>query len=222
MYQKLEKRYYENYLRYGAGDERSLGWSKNKQNIRFEQLLRFLNPKMGSLLDVGCGFGDLYIYLKNQQKGKIDYFGIDIMSQFIDEAVNLTEEPERFSCRDILHLGERKFDYIVMAGIFGYRIYEEEERNYAHIEQVLKKALDICNVGVSVSFLSDKTDYHTSEEDFHASPEKVLGLAYRHSRNVILDNSVMPFEFFLTIFKDDSFKKETTVFNHYFEKRGVI
>lgn len=64
-------------------------------------------------------------------------------------------------------------------------------------------------------FQSDKVDFMGCDTGFYFSPEKVLGIAYEFSRNVILDNSYMPFEFAVTIFKDDSFKKDTTVFNRF-------
>lgn len=216
IYKKMREHYEKNLKCYGVGDERSLGWTKHKQAIRFEHLLHYWNMENSSLLDVGCGFGDLYQYLRHEGKNEtIDYFGIDIMPQFIDAAGKLTGEPERFSCQDILSMENETFDYVVAAGIFGYKVYDDERDNYVHIDRVMKKALELCREGVSMCFLSDKTDYHTSGDDFHASPEKILKLAYQYSRNVILDNSVMPFEFFLTIFKDDSFKAETTIFERY-------
>lgn len=57
--------YRENFQRYGANNEGSLGWTKNKQDVRFKQLLRFLEPNPNeSLLDIGCGFADMYAFLK--------------------------------------------------------------------------------------------------------------------------------------------------------------
>lgn len=219
MYEKLRERYKNSFRIYGAGDERSLMWTKNKQYIRFEQLLRFLFSGSGTLLDVGCGFGDLFLWLKDTiYNQEIEYFGIDIMPEFIDAAVELTGEQSKFECQDILSLTDRSYDYVVASGIFGSKIFDEDEKNYLHIENVIKKSMDICKIGVSFDFLSDKTDFRNSETNFHASPEKILQLAYKFSRNIILNNSVMPFEFCITIFKDDNFRKETTVFDRYFEK----
>ena len=68
---KTQEIYKDLFKQYGAKDERSLGWSKNKQNYRFERCLRFLKPKCGeSLLDIGCGFGDLYRYLQSNGGGQ--------------------------------------------------------------------------------------------------------------------------------------------------------
>lgn len=193
--QKVIKYYEDNLKKYGPNDERSLGWTKHKQEARFTQLLRFLKPERGTLLDIGCGFGDLYTYLKKNPKYRyVDYTGIDVMQQFIDIAIqNHPDKSDSFYRADFCtENGRGDYDFCVASGIFGHMVYESEQEMF--------------------NFLSDKVDYRTSAEDFHASPEKALSLAYRLSKNIVLDNSTMPFEFSVTIFKDDSFDKETTMF----------
>ena len=78
----------------------------------------------------------------------------------------------------------------------------------------MDKALSICRDGLAFDFLSDKVGYQNSQT-FHSGPERILGMAYKHSRNVVLRNDYMPFEFAVFINKDSSFKTEDTIFNHY-------
>lgn len=213
--QKVIKYYEDNLKKYGPNDERSLGWTKHKQEARFTQLLRFLKPERGTLLDIGCGFGDLYTYLKKNPKYRyVDYTGIDVMQQFIDIAIqNHPDKCDSFYRADFCtENGRDDYDFCVASGIFGHMVYESEQEMYGFVEKIMSKAFQMCRGGVAFNFLSDKVDYRTSAEDFHASPEKVLSLAYRLSKNIVLDNSTMPFEFSVTIFKDDSFDKETTMF----------
>jgi hypothetical protein len=92
-----------------------------------------------------------------------------------------------------------------------------ENNNYEFIEQVIKKALSITKDGFAFNFLSDKVDFYKCDDTFHSSLEKILAIAYKYSRNIILRNDYMPFEFSLFIFKDDSFHSEDTVFNLYKE-----
>lgn len=72
----------------------------------------------------------------------------------------------------------------------------------------------LCSDGLAFDFLSDKVDYR-HEHTFHSSPEKVLEIAYKYSRNIVLRNDYMPFEFAIIIFKDDGFDKQDTVFHRY-------
>lgn len=45
-------------------DPKTLGWNSGKQQERFQVLTSFVPPEAcGSVLDVGCGFGDLYGFL---------------------------------------------------------------------------------------------------------------------------------------------------------------
>lgn len=224
--QKVIDYYRDIFGKYGANDERSLGWSKNKQYVRFAQLFRFLFSSVEenfkkSLLDIGCGFGDMYAFLKKSElQDNIDYYGIDMMQEFIDVAVsNHPDKKDDFRCLEFLSMDESvKYDYCVASGIFGHKIFDTEDEIYEQVEKTMQKALNVCNIGVSFDFLSDKVDYRTSTEDFHASPAKILEIAYKFSRRVILDNSAMPFEFCITVFKDDSFSKENTIFTKYSEK----
>ena len=104
------------------------------------------------------------------------------------------------------------FDFAISSGIFNHKL--DGNSNYEFLEDVIKNTLAICKDGLAFDFLSDKVDYPL-EHTFHNSPEKVLSIAYKYSRNIILRNDYMPFEFSLFIFKDDSFQKEDTLFNRY-------
>ena len=54
---------------------------------------------------------------------------------------------------------------------------------------------------------------------FHFAPDKILSMGYKYTRNVVFRNDCLPFEFAIFLFKDDSFDKETTIFNRYIEQR---
>lgn len=64
------------------------------------------------------------------------------------------------------------------------------------------------------NFMSDKVDYPLTHI-FYSSPERILAMAYRFSRNVVLMNDYMPFKFSTFVFKDDQFSVEDTLFHRY-------
>lgn len=200
---------------YGV-DERSLGWTKNKQNLRFAQIASRFDINSASVLDVGCGFADLLTFLKdNFDANEFKYTGIDIMSDFIEVASKKHPEAEFYTSDLFNFSSDRKYKYVVACGCLTYLNPNNEDDAYELIEAFISKMLNLCEDDgvVAIHFLSDKVDYHSSADDFHTSPERILSLAYKFSRRVVLDNSVFPFETCLFIYKDDSFKKETTVFN---------
>lgn len=203
-------RYNERYRQYGYS-EKSLGWTKNKQDIRFNVLTEMIKEDNFSILDIGCGFGDinrvLHCRFKNYQ-----YTGIDIIEAFIEEG------KKRYSSSDVEFVtGDflkykfvKKYDYIVASGIFNHQL--SDQSNYEYFESVTEKSIQLARKSISFDFLSDKVDYRL-ENTFHNSPETILSIAYLFSRRIILRNDYMPFEFSITINKQDSFSSDTTIFN---------
>ncbi len=218
--EKVYDFYNSNFEKYGYS-VKSLAWLKGKQNIRFDALTKFWNlNKKFSILDIGCGFGDLNKFFAAKNITKYTYYGIDLVDGMITTANEIYKGREniKFSCGDFLKdiSNEYSFDFIIASGIFNFQM--KEIGNYENVEMILNKALDICNAdgAVSFDFQSDKVDYFSENGvSFYNSPEKILSIAYKYSRNVILNNLYMPFEFSLTVFKDDSFTKENLVFSKF-------
>ncbi|MFP4157539.1 MAG: class I SAM-dependent methyltransferase [Opitutales bacterium] len=204
--------YAKRYKEYGY-DPRTLGWFKGKQELRFSILTSQVDLEQKSILDVGCGFGDLNYFLKSRLKS-YRYHGVDLVEELIFEAKKRhPEEGIHFSCEDFLAATPQQYDFILGSGIFNYRLSHED--NYQYIQKTLKKALDECTIGCAFDFLSDKVDFQKYEFTFHSNPSKILELAYALSRAVILRNDYAPFEFTLFLFKNDDFDPENTVFNRY-------
>lgn len=210
-----------NYKKYGYSTK-SLGWIKGKQNIRFDALTKFLDLSTPfAILDVGCGFGDINKYFMKRNITNYTYHGIDLVEGMIATANDIYKGYPNisFTCGDFLTSDlTAKYDYIIASGIFNFQMNEID--NYTNVEEILKRALSICkfNGAVSFDFQSDKADYFADNGvSFYNSPEKILSIAYKYSRNVVLSNLYMPFEFSLTVFKDDSFDKSKLVFTKFIE-----
>lgn len=219
---KLENYYQEKFKIHGH-HEASLGWSKGKQFIRFHALTQTFSLENKSILDIGCGFGDFVNFAKENKISYSAYHGIDLMNEFIEIAKKEhgQDGKNKFEVKNLNDLNEGQFDYAFASGIFGHKLYANEEENYLYIEKTIEKALSMTRESVAFDFISDKTDYKTSGDDFHANPGRILEIGYKFSKNVILDNSIMPFEFTLIINKDQSFRKETTVFEKFLKERTV-
>lgn len=191
-------RYTERHTRYGY-DPRTLGWGggKEKQDYRFAHLAAVGEMSSQSILDVGCGFGDLYGYLiSNGWNGM--YLGIDIVPVLIDQAKELWPSAE-FKIMDLLtnHI-DVHFDYVFASGVFNAKVNNNQE----HISTMLKRMYEIANIAVICDFMSTYVDFQ-QEIAFHTNPEWVFGIAKNLSRRVVLRHDYMPFEFCLYIYKND-------------------
>lgn len=192
----------------------TLGWNKGRQPIRFDALTSQYDFGGKSVLDIGCGFGDLLNTLEAKFESVAAYCGIDLVETLVEEA-RRQWPGHRFVTGDFLQQDfDGEFDYAVASGVFNHRL--EGVDNEAFIEAAMARAFALCRDGFAFDFLSDKVD-HPLEHTFHASPERVLGMAYALSRNVVLKNDYMPFEFSLFVFKDDGFDPERAVFRRYLE-----
>jgi SAM-dependent methyltransferase len=214
------EKYRKGYAEYGYSPK-TLGWEKGRQDIRFEVLLSFFESHEKSILDIGCGFGDLNRVLFRENGGSYRYLGVDLVSELIEEGRrHYPQENIRFLNADFLEFQfKENFDIIVASGIFNHRF--DSGGNDLFIERVLKKAWALCTEGLAFDFLSDKVDYryvHT----YHNNPGRILELAYGLSRNVSIRNDYMPFEFALYVGKDDSFDRADAVFNVHKRRTGRI
>jgi SAM-dependent methyltransferase len=206
-------RYEKRYDEYGYSPQ-TLGWVKGKQGIRFGSLTSEYNFENKHILDIGCGFGDLIKTLQRKTRS-FEYTGVELVEKLLHEArKHYHGDNIHFIKQNILDFTpDILYDYVISSGIFNFRL--SEDNNYEFIEQVIAKALSITRDGLAFDFLSDKVDFFKYDYTFHSSPEKILAIAYKYSRNVILRNDYMPFEFSIFIFKDDNFDKMDTVFSLY-------
>lgn len=209
---QVKKRYSKRYQTHGYSP-RTLGWNKDRQSIRFDVLTSEFNFNNKHILDIGCGFGDLNQTLR-QRTSKYRYTGVDLVSSLLNEGrVRFSADNIHFVEANIMDISPTEtFDYAIASGVFNHKL--SKQNNYQFIEQVMVKTLSLCETGLAFDFLSDKVDYQL-EHTFHSNPEKILEIAYKYSRNVILKNHYMPFEFSLFIFKDNSFMPEDAVFTRY-------
>lgn len=198
-YDELVKKYGENH--------KGLGWLNGRQAIRFEIINSIGNFNGCNILDVGCGFGDFYKFLK-YKKIKCQYLGVDINSKFIDIARDRYPDA-KFQVRDLLENKiKNKFDWVIATGITNH------SSSYQYIKEMLTEMLKISKKGVSMDFISSYVEYK-QKEIFYSNPEKIFKIAKLLSSRVTIRHDYMPYEFSIYIYKNDR-KNEKNIFNEYF------
>jgi len=214
-YQSLTDSYLELFREHGVSPK-SLGWLKGKQHLRFDQLTSGWDLAGKQILDVGCGFGDFITYLQKNGIQDYSYLGVDLIPEFIEVADKThSDENVEFQCSTIEDAQlNGEFDFAIASGTFNHRI--DIPDCYEMVESILTKMLNVSRVGISADFLTDRVDYRYNH-NFNYSPTKILDLAYSLSKRVSLRNDRFPFEFSVTIYRDDSFDKSTTLFNGFQE-----
>lgn len=88
--------------------------SKHSQEKRFEVLTSFIQDENFSVVDAGCGFGDLYFYMLDKEVDFSSYVGLDLSPSMVKIAKEKTlcEVYEKDICRDRLP----QADYYLCSG----------------------------------------------------------------------------------------------------------
>ena len=134
---EIIKTYYENNMSKGLPEYGILGWeSEEAQRLRFDVLLDSVRLDGKSVLDVGCGTGNLFEYILS--KGlRVKYTGVDILGRMIEKAKSKGLDANFYHV-DIFKnniFKDYSFDVIYASGIFNL--------NLGNNKDFLMKALDL-------------------------------------------------------------------------------
>jgi SAM-dependent methyltransferase len=196
---KIEKFYTDNFNKYGK-NLKSIGWSNKKDQIlRFNKIFSGVEYKNKSILDVGCGFGDLYFFLRKKNKDiNFKYSGIDITPNFVEitkERLSLTNS--NIYCGEVFNLN-KKFDIVVASGSMSYNFKGAKNKNLL----LIKKMYEITKKVLSMNFMSSYSDFEL-KKNLHYNPEEMFQFAKRLSPKVNLIHDYNLYEFTIQIFKND-------------------
>lgn len=194
-----QNRYNERLLKFGYSTK-TLGWGggKERQLLRFKTHLEIGFKENDSIIDIGCGFGDLYFYLK-ENYSQFYYNGIDINPKLIEKGKEIYPNLNA-DCIDILNTRKKlNSDWVISTGVFNAKLNYED--NFSHICLMITKMIEICNKGVSVDFISTYVEYR-QENSYHTDPRKLIDfLKLNLKKRFILRMDYLPFEFCIYIFK---------------------
>ena len=206
---KMKEVYKQQFKEHGISPK-SLGCLKGRQEIRFDALTSNLISQNKTLLDYGCGFGDLSKYLINKNVN-IKYTGIDIVPEFINVA-RQKQKGEFILLKTINEKIDLKFDYIICSGVFNF-LYDEDEKK--HKELVFNRIFSLFNSSkriLSIDFQSPYVDFKGSNS-FHQDISSLIKfVSSKLSKKFYLNHSYMPYEFCIHIYKDSRIKRPDNVF----------
>lgn len=117
--------FYLQRLEHGRTNAEKLGWESSlAHQARFRTLATLVDCNCRSLLDVGCGLGDLYRYFLDEGIA-CRYTGIDILPHMIHRACTVFPTAD-FRCVDVIgqpELVAGDYDIVYAAGVFNLRSY---------------------------------------------------------------------------------------------------
>lgn len=143
--EKLNNQVYDSYYSDGIED----GWEDQDKRFNFYYLFQIAPTfEHQSVLDIGCGTGDMVRYLPKTCK----YLGIDIYRPALKIARKQFPN-QSFKFGNILTFKSRPFDYVLCSGALSINLNGE---NYDFLEKALSKMWSLCKKGVSFNVLTNE------------------------------------------------------------------
>jgi len=192
---------YERRLREHGHSPETLGWGKlGREHVRF-QVMTDVVQEVGaaSVLDVGCGFADLFDHLVAQGWNG-EYSGIDIVPGLLAEARERHPSLDLQEADVASYEPAGTFDVVVASGVFNARLRSGDNR--AHITRSVERMYALASRAVCIDFLSTYVDFQ-QPDGWHTDPAWALELGRGLSKRLRLRHDYMPFEFALIVYRDD-------------------
>jgi len=195
------KQFYGTLYRQHGTSCRSLSFSSAAtQRVRFAALREVLpDDREGafSLLDVGCGFGDLYDYLRGDGYTNIQYTGIDIMPEFVRHAA-ATHPDGQFIAGDFLSidLPQKRYDYVLSSGALNL-VNERFPDHYELVFGMVDRMFQVARRAVAFNLLSLSGKRHFAQDPrfFYCDPKHVLDHCCRRVPDSELDHDYLSYDF---------------------------
>ena len=203
-YLKVISDYYSEKIDAFGPTPKGVDWKNHEsQIIRLEKIAEILPTEdQFSLNDLGCGYGELAIYLKNTNY-VFTYSGYDLSEKMIMEArKRLSTFPDLTLINSSTIEFER--DYSVASGIFSVKADIAEPIWEKHIYETLRMMNQNSTFGFSFNLLSTYSDSKKRKEHlYYADPNDFLLYCLQNfSWNVRLDHSYDLYEFTISVLKE--------------------
>lgn len=182
------KKHYEPRIAKYSDNSKVLDWeNEDAQYKRFAAMTDNIDLAGRSLLDIGCGCGDLYEWFERQNIDA-DYSGVDILDKMVDRAKE-TAPRAAFFCADIFdedfncrgELCRENFDITYTSGIFNL--------NVGNNEAFLRKAIPVIAKMSKEAFVFNLLDPSSPDKDddyFYFKPDAAIELASAFAERIEL------------------------------------
>jgi SAM-dependent methyltransferase len=176
---------------------RALDWgSATSQRRRFDVLVEIADLRAASVLDVGCGVGDLVSVL-NERYANLRYAGYDLTPAMV--AVAATRFPNaHFEIRDIVtDPPGHAFDYVFASGIFTFLAGHPLE----DMQAIVRAMYALARRGVAFNCLSTWASNRQAGE-FLANPLDTIAFCRTLTPHVVLRHDYMVHDFTVYMYRE--------------------
>ncbi len=154
--------------------------------LRFKITEPYLDFTSKKILDVGCGLGDFYVWLKSKYS-LFEYTGTDILPSMVQKAQSYHPETN-FVLADAFDessFPEKSFDIVFCSGIFNLNL----GNNYEFMQKAITSFLRLAKGSIFINFLHQRINNKYGDKYFYYDPDKVLNFVPNTVQKIlVLDN----------------------------------
>lgn len=202
----LGAHYQKTFEQYGP-TAKGVDWrDQETAQIRYEKMLAVILPELMNagteltLLDVGCGFGGLGFYIRENEL-PIRYSGLDIADNMIEYGrANLTDAT--FYNEDFLGISYLEpFDFLVCNGILTQKLTASIREMEIFSKNIVQKMFDLCRIGIAFNNMTNQVNY-MKDNLFYKSPVEMMAFCLSQiSPKIRIDHSYKLFEYTTYIYR---------------------
>jgi cyclopropane fatty-acyl-phospholipid synthase-like methyltransferase len=188
------RKYYADAFEVSGPNVQSLHWSDElNQEVRFDAICSLADMRNCAVLDVGCGFADLYKYFL-KRKIEVTYTGIDVMPEFIVEAKRRYPDVD-VSILDMEQISD-EYDYIIVSGAFNFASSE----GTVYYMRIISKLFNLSRKGLIFNLLDAK--HHESNDIYLAYDRReMVTFAESLTPHVKTADGYLPWDFTIAMYK---------------------
>ena len=180
----------------------SLQWkSKGAAHQRFRQFWAEIDFDNKSVLDVGCGFGELGKFLTKRYKNVI-YKGVDIMPEFIENGKKIYPSLKLEVVDYFNHPKGEMYDTIICSGALNSNFKTEKENRFFR-ENAIKTMFDHTTNVLAFNMLGSHPALKNNKENniYYSDSLEILKYCMTLTRRVILRQNYHPTDFTIFMYK---------------------
>ena len=149
------------------------------------------------MLDVGCGFGDYFNYLKQRGIKNVKYCGIDISNKIVDFAKEKNSSVNVIQGNVLDLSDDEKYDYVISLGFNAVKTGS----NWETLTQVLDKMWKLSKKGIAYNAVSTFSE-DSPRKIYFVSPAKVIDYIMNNlTYNAVLRHDYMQHDFTIYAYK---------------------
>lgn len=196
--QRIIDRHRDALLRHGHSAA-ALYWSGEAvQQLRFQVLLECAVHQGDSVLDVGCGFGDLYPLLRRMAK-QVRYTGIDLSPDLLASARELQPQAN-FFCGDLFDFdpAPASYDLVILSGALNEALGDGGE----YARTTIRRMYRTCRRATAFNLLDGGNSWIASRSDLQSfHPEEIKAYCQTFCPHVTVRQGYLDNDFTLQLLK---------------------